>query len=111
MKKYGLNGENINFIPTCFEEIEVHSIIECIEDTSLPNLFCKEKGVFVIVTDDPCNIYLTEVDLIKTFQVKNLKVSSSFSFEIPVDATSDEKKQMTLNALDTYYNAIIKNKK
>ena len=105
MKKYGLNGENIVFTPTCVEKIKKYDFIEFVNDGSLPNLFCKEKDVFVIVTDDPCNIYLTEEDLTKTFRIRKLEPAphATFSYEIPEGSTKEEVRQIALKALKSHY--------
>lgn len=59
--KHGLYGAEIHFTPFCNEEVEKYNIIG--NDSLERRLYCIEKGVFVIVTDDPMNDYLTDEDL------------------------------------------------
>ena len=59
--KYGLYGAEIHFTPLCDEELEKHDMIR--NDFLERDLYCIEKGVFVIVTDDFMNDYLTDEDL------------------------------------------------
>jgi hypothetical protein len=65
--KHGLNGAEIYFTPLCNEEIQKHDIIG--NDSLKNRLYCKEKGVFIIVTDDPTNDYLTDDDLKLKFEI------------------------------------------
>lgn len=67
--KNGLYGAEIYFTPLCNEEIEKHDIIG--NDFLERRLYCKEKGVFIIVTDNPMNDYLTNKDLKLKFEIKD----------------------------------------
>jgi hypothetical protein len=59
--KHGIYGAEIYFTPLCDEEVKKHDIIR--SDSLERHLYCIEKEVFVIVTDDPMNDYLTDKDL------------------------------------------------
>jgi hypothetical protein len=64
--KHGLHATEIHFTPVCDENIEKHDIIG--HDSLKRRLYCINKGVFVIVTDDPMNDYLTDNDLKLKFE-------------------------------------------
>jgi len=59
--KHGLYGAEIHFTPLCDEELKKYDMIR--NDSLERDLYCIEKGVFVIVTDDVMNDYLTDEDL------------------------------------------------
>ena len=59
--KHGLYGSEIHFTPLCDEEVKKYDIIG--NDFLKRRLYCREKGVFVIITDDFMNDYLTDEDL------------------------------------------------
>lgn len=65
--KHGLDGKEIYFTPLSDQEIEKYCIIG--NDNLEVRLYCKEKGVFIIVTDDPINSYLTDKDLQLKFKI------------------------------------------
>jgi hypothetical protein len=67
--KHGLYGAEIHFTPLCDREVEKHDIID--NDILKKRLYCREKGVFVIITDDPMNNYLTDEDLKLKFEIKD----------------------------------------
>lgn len=67
--KHGLYNAKIYFTPLCDKEVEKYDIIG--NDSLERSLYCIEKGVFVIVTDDPMNDYLTNADLKLKFEIKD----------------------------------------
>ena len=59
--KYGINGETIHFIPLCKDSINRNDIIE--NKASRIELYCTGKDQFIIITNDPTNVFLTDEDL------------------------------------------------
>lgn len=64
--KHGLNGAEIHFTPLCDKKVKKYDIIG--NDILQRRLYCKEKGIFIIVTDDT-NSYLTDEDLKLKFKI------------------------------------------
>jgi hypothetical protein len=65
--KHGLNGKEIYFNPLCDNKIKKHNIIG--HDTLKRRLYCIEKGIFVIITDNPNNDYLSDEDLKLNYKI------------------------------------------